>query len=955
MKRILVFAAVLFTAGSLFAGSIVTQRVVNAQGFVKGSTTVSLSGQLDQAFLDSLDAGSGMAIYNYLDSYLTFPTLLPKTKNGYGTKSKTQSVSVSTKNGKFSWTEKDVTPYFAFVSGFEKIAPTKATFKSSGTLQGGGLDDLGTKKFTVFDFPCDRHGFGYLGSLAFSPEKKGKNYKFTYKEDNWQVKFSANAKGKATASYKLPPDAASPAFVTDEYVFTNLYDYTFEQIGEGTVEHGFIGPDQVELQVTENNDKFRYFLFNGEKITNDYLLADLEQDSEFTAVFGIYDLTVDVVGEGNVVTDFIGPDEVVVAIGESEGIYRYSYVDDEKTTETSLRLQLERDTQFTAVFGTYDLAVGTVGDGSVEVEFVDQDKAEVRIVEQGGLYRYALVGGERTTETSFTIQLDGNTDITAVFGQYALSVTVIGEGSVDYEFIGADEVEVTVGESEGIYRFSSVNGVKNFDDLFNFSMTENTELTVVFGTYNLTVDVVGSGFVGVEFIDQDEVEISIDESDWFYRYSVIDGEKNTETNITIQLKKDTGITAVFGQYDFSFDVVGEGSVKTEFRGPDEVELLVAAGKGIYRYTSVNGKKIYDSDIVLKLEEATKATVFFGTYNLTVNVVGSGSVNTEFIGPDEVTLTAEEGEDIFSNFTWGDNSSNYNPLTITLTSDTTVTATFKEVTRKYLVIDISGGPSAASWPYRYTSGAPIIQSNACRTTELWLRYIPAGTFTMGSPESEYGRGTREVAHEVTLTKDFYVGVFELTVKQYELITGSTVYGEETYPVVNVVYDKLRGTNKGAQWPASDEVDENSFMGIIRAKTGLRFDLPTEAQWEYACRAATTTAFNNGKNLDDQDLDLAKIAYYAGNAGGRNKVGSLKPNLWGLYDMHGNVWEWCLDWYTDDLGTDPVVDPVGLDEGTQKTLRGGSFNDGASACRSAYRAHTETDHNMDRLGFRPVVNQ
>ena len=825
MKRVLVLAAILFTASSLFASSILTQRVVRAQGFVKGSTTISLSGELDQAFLDSLEAGCGMAIYNYLDSYLTFPTLLPKTKSGYGTKSKTQSISVSPKNGKFSWTEKDVTPYFAFASGFEKIRPTKATFKSSGTLQGGGLDDLGTKKFVVFDFPCDRQGLGYLGSLAFSPEKKGKNYKFTYKENNWQVKVSANAKGKATASYKLPPDVATPAFVTDEYVFTNLYDYTFEQVGEGTVEHGFVGPDQVELQVTENNDKFRYFLFNGEKITNDYLLADLEQDSEFTAVFGTYDFTVNVVGEGTVVTDFIGPDEVVVAIGESEGIYRYSYVNDEKTTETSLTLQLEKDTQFTAVFGTYDLAVGTVGDGTVEVEFVDQDKAEVRIVEQGGLYRYALVGGERTTETSFTLQLEGNTDITAVFGQYALSVTVVGEGSVDYEFIGADEVEVTVGESEGLYRFSSVNGVKNFDDLFNFSMTENTELTVVFGTYNLTVNVVGSGFVGVEFI----------------------------------------------------------------------------------------------------------------------------------GPDEVTLTAENDQDVFSNFTWGDNSSNYNPLTITMTSDTTVTATFKKVTSKYLVIDISGGSSAASWPYRYTSDAPVVQSNDCRTTELWLRYIPAGTFRMGSPISEYGRGTREVAHQVTFTKDFYIAVFELTVKQYKLITGDTVYGEDTYPVVNVVYDNLRGTEKGAQWPASDEVDENSFMGIIRAKTGLRFDLPTEAQWEYACRATTTTAYNNGKNMDDEDVNLYQIAYYADNAGSRNAVGTLKPNLWGLYDMHGNVWEWCLDWYTDNLGTDPVVDPVGQTEGYEKTLRGGSFNDGASACRSAYRAHTETNHNMDRLGFRPVVNQ
>ena len=942
MKRILVFAAILFMANSLFAGSVLTQRVVRAQGFLKGSTTISLSGELDQNFMDSLAAGNGMAIYNYLDSYLTFPILLPKTKGGYGTKSKTQSISVSTKNGKFSWTEKDVTPYFAFASGFEKIKPLKATFKSSGTLQGGGLDDLSTKKFVVFDFPCDRQGLGYLGSLAFSPEKKGKNYKFTYKEDNWQVKVSANAKGKATASYKLPPDAASPAFVTDEYVFTNLYDYTFEQIGEGTVEHGFVGPDQVELQVTENNDKFRYFLFNGEKITNDYLLADLEQDSEFTAVFGTYDLTVDVVGEGNVVTDFIGPDEVVVTIGESEGIYRYSYVDDEKTTETSLTLQLEKDTQFTAVFGTYDLAVGTVGDGSVEVEFVDQDKAEVRIVEQGGLYRYALVGGERTTETSFTIQLDGNTDITAVFGQYALSVTVVGEGSVDYEFIGADEVEVTVGESEGIYRFSSVNGVKNFDDLFNFSMTENTELTVVFGTYNLTVDVVGSGFVGVEFIGQDEVEISIDESDWFYRYSVIDGEKNTETNIVLQLKKDTGLTAVFGQYDFSLDVVGEGDVKTEFRGPDEVELLVAAGKGIYRYTSVNGKKIYDSDIVLKLEEATQATVFFGTYNLTVNVVGNGSVNTEFIGPDEVTLTAQSDEEMFFGFAWGDNVSSENPLTITLTSDTTVTATFGEA--KYLVIDLSGGFYAEKWPVRYAADGPDVSSDVCRTTEIWLKIVKdLGQFKMGSPSDEVGRYDDEDQHTVNLTKTFALGLFEVTQFQFEAICGQnfSLYNGSDRPADMVSYDFLRGTSN--IWTSPDAVDADSFIGVLRTKTGYNFDLPTEAQWEFACRAGTTNALYTGQEITEnvRCTNVALMCRYRYNRedgkGGyteHTRVGSYDPNPWGFYDMCGNVWEWTRDFY----GAYPTVettDPIGPGTGSKRILRGGSWAASAQNCRSARR--------------------
>lgn len=350
LTRYFVIIAAVIAANFAFAGSVITQRVVRAQGFVKGSTTVSLSGELDQAFMDSLDAGSGMAIYNYLDSYLTFPTLLPKTKNGYGTKSKTQSISVTPKNGKFSWTEKDVTPYFAFVSGFEKIAPTKATFKSSGTLQGAGLDDLGTKKFTVFDFLCDFQGLGYLGSLSFSPEKKGKNYKFTYKENNWQVKFSANAKGKATASYKLPPDVATPAFVTDEYIFTNKYDYAFEQTGEGSVEHGFIGPDKVELKVTENNDKFRYFLFNGEKIVEDNLLVDLEEDSEFVAVFGNYDITVNVVGSGSVSYEFVGQDDVrLTAINGDEVFQSFAWGDD-VSGENPLTITMTSDTTVTATF-----------------------------------------------------------------------------------------------------------------------------------------------------------------------------------------------------------------------------------------------------------------------------------------------------------------------------------------------------------------------------------------------------------------------------------------------------------------------------------------------------------------------------------------------------------------------------------------------------------------------------
>lgn len=635
MKHILTLAAILLVANSLFAGSVITQRVVRAQGFVKGSTTISLSGELDQTFMDSLDAGSGMAIYNYLDSYLTLPTLLPKTKNGYGTKSKTQSISVTPKNGKFSWTEKDVTPYFAFVSGFEKIAPTKATFKSSGTLQGGGLDDLGTKKFTVFDFPCDRHGFGYLGSLAFSPEKKGKNYKFTYKEDNWQVKFSANAKGKASASYKLPPDAATPAFVTEEYIFTNKYDYSFEQVGGGEVEYGFVGPDKVELKVTENNDKFRYFLFNGEKITNDYLLADLEQDSEFTAVFGNYDIT-------------------------------------------------------------------------------------------------------------------------------------------------------------------------------------------------------------------------------------------------------------------------------------------------------------------------------------VNVVGSGSVSYEFVGQDDVKLTAQDGDEMFYDFTWGDNVSRENPLTITMTSDTTVTATFKEAA--FIVIDINGGTEAKSWPVSMTPYSPEVEKDACRTTEIWLKLIKSGSFNMGSPTNEVGRYEDEDQHAVNLTKNFALGIFEVTQIQFEIICGTnfSAYAGFDRPADMVSYDFLRGTSN--IWTSPDAVDADSFIGVLRAKTGYNFDLPTEAQWEFACRAGTTNALYTGQEITEnvRCTNVALMCRYRYNRedgkGGyteHTRVGSYDPNPWGFYDMCGNVWEWTRDFY----GAYPTVettDPIGPGTGSKRILRGGSWAASAQNCRSArrrsYWPEASYDGGDSNFGFR-----
>ncbi len=290
----------------------------------------------------------------------------------------------------------------------------------------------------------------------------------------------------------------------------------------------------------------------------------------------------------------------------------------------------------------------------------------------------------------------------------------------------------------------------------------------------------------------------------------------------------------------------------------------------------------------------------------------------------------------------------------------------DFTSDYLVVDLNTGAVTSS------STGPDLSDDTCRTTELWLRRIPKGTFTMGSPEGEVGRASYETQHQVTLTEDFYIGVFEITQKQYSLIQGSnpSFYKGDTRPVECVSYNDIRGTGStlGAGWPAyGHAVDSGSFLGKLRAKTGQTFDLPTEAQWEYACRAGTTTALNTGKNLTSTDKDFAMDEAgrynYNGNDGKggyspyHTKVGSYLPNAWGLYDMHGNVWEWCLDWDKSDLGSSAVTDPKGPETGSDRVVRGGSWYYNAQCCRSAYRSNRYPSSNYDyyfrNYGFRVVL--
>jgi len=293
---------------------------------------------------------------------------------------------------------------------------------------------------------------------------------------------------------------------------------------------------------------------------------------------------------------------------------------------------------------------------------------------------------------------------------------------------------------------------------------------------------------------------------------------------------------------------------------------------------------------------------------------------------------------------------------------------------YCVIDLLGGASASSYPVTYLDDVPSGGwSDEYKTSKLVLRKIPAGTFTMGSPTDELGRDSDETQHQVTLTKDFFVGVFQVTQRQWELVMGTrpSYFNNNAYyaprPVEQVSYDMIRGSSAGAGWPNSSGVDEASFLGVLRAKSGLALDLPTEAQWEYACRAGTTTALNSGKNLTSkrQDSEMDKVGRYCNNGGsscsqscdwsaGTAKVGSYAPNAWGLYDMHGNVWEWCLDWYGSYSGD--ATDPKGPSSGPFRAIHGGSWGYEAFWCRSADRGNGDGSPSYwdNGFGFRIVSN-
>ncbi len=221
-------------------------------------------------------------------------------------------------------------------------------------------------------------------------------------------------------------------------------------------------------------------------------------------------------------------------------------------------------------------------------------------------------------------------------------------------------------------------------------------------------------------------------------------------------------------------------------------------------------------------------------------------------------------------------------------------------------------------------------------KLEMVLIPAGKFKMGSPESEKGRDPDETQHEVTLTKPFYMGKYEVTQEQWKAVMGT----------VFLWFGGNPSSNKGAKLPVTNVSwnDCQDFIKKLNTKTNGGYRLPTEAEWEYACRAGTTTAYSFGDEITPKDAN-----YHRGSKIDPMAVGSYKPNAFGLYDMHGNVWEWCEDWKVD-YPKEAVTDPMGPATGERRVLRGGSFYLFESSARSSFRSYLTPSDQLNGLGFR-----
>ncbi len=275
---------------------------------------------------------------------------------------------------------------------------------------------------------------------------------------------------------------------------------------------------------------------------------------------------------------------------------------------------------------------------------------------------------------------------------------------------------------------------------------------------------------------------------------------------------------------------------------------------------------------------------------------------------------------------------------------------------YLLLIVLASPAYGAEPAR--ASAPFASDKASAHQQAWAKHleipvqatnsigmklslVPPGQFSMGSPPKEEWHRDDEVLHRVTITNPFYIATTEVTQRQWKALFGtnpSFCTGDDL-PVETVTWEQAA-----------------EFCRKLSLKEGMKYRLPTEAEWEYACRAGTTTPFHTGETISTDQANYNGNHTYANGRKGQfreetSAAGSFSPNAWGVHDMHGNVWEWCADWY-GEYPKDDATDPTGPATGDRRIFRGGCWMNFPAVCRSATRAKVIPLSWHFHLGFRVV---
>jgi formylglycine-generating enzyme required for sulfatase activity len=572
---------------------------------------------------------------------------------------------------------------------------------------------------------------------------------------------------------------------------------------------------------------------------------------------------------------------------------------------------------------------GTIIPDGIEVRYTPST------ADEGVVYYYVVV----------TNTLNGKT---AAVNSAAAKITVTGSGIIIPETEYTIEISIS-GNVDGDTVTASPNSGKAGDTVTLTYAVANTKINnlLYFGgltTAIASVDSAGSGTrtytINAADASSDVITITA-----IFTHTDLEPDPITFTDTAGHITKTYGdaaftnavVTGYSGSGAITYSssdttvaaVNSEGQV-TILKVGSAVITAEKAADAVYAYVQTNYTLTVDPKPVTITGLSAANKVYDGTTTATVS---GTAVISGLVGGDAVTVSA--GTAAFTDASVG------NGKTVVFSG--------------YSL----GGADAGNYSLR----AQPANVTANITSMIEMVTISAGTFMMGQTSSNW-----IPVHSVTLTESFYMGKYQVTQEQYQAVTGSnpSIFSSDPQagetqskrPVEYVTwYDTVEFCNKlsvleglqevytiSGRTPASGYPITNATVTADFTKNGYR--LPTEAQWEYACRAGTTTAYNTGDTISDN------TGWYTSNSGSKTHHVGLKPaNAWGLEDMHGNVWEWCWDWY-GLYASGAQTNPTGASSGTERVVRGGSWSGSADNLRSASRGSDDPSDRYSRTGFRLV---